>query len=171
MNMLGKTCRGRRNGRRCAWPGLGVRGFLLLGLCILILKMCTVEELSPIIYGLESESLRYMPHQPHVTFSPLKLVTCALRTNLMTSSSLISFGMMITLTSYVVLLLWRRIRKYYTRLRVSQRRRFGSGYWSRRRIYWRQRDISRAGYIVEHSRAPSVSVHTVSRNQRRERRC
>ena len=67
----------------------------------------------------------------------------------MTSSTLISFVMVITFASYLVLLLWRRIRKYYTSTRVLQRRRFGSGYWSRRRIYWRQRDISRTGYIVE----------------------
>ena len=75
----------------------------------------------------------------------------------MISSTLISFVMMITFTSYIVLLLWRTIRKYYTSTRVSQRRRFGSGYWSRRKIYWRQRDISRTGYIVEalHSKSES----------------
>ena len=69
--------------------------------------------------------------------------------NLVTLPTLISFVMMITFTSNVVLLLWRRIPKYDTRTRVSQRRRFGSVYWSRRRIYWRQRQISRSGYIDE----------------------
>ena len=146
MTLLCKTYIAWRNGRRCTWPGLGVSGGLLSAFINMIWKMCTIVGLSLIIYGLESESPR---HMPHVTFSPLKLVTCSLRTNVMTSSSLISFGIMITLTSYVVLLLWRMIRNYYTRTRVSQRRRFGSGYWSRRRIYWRHRDISRSGYIVE----------------------
>ena len=145
MTLLGKTI-ARSNGRRCTWPALGVAGGLLSAFIILIWKVCTIVGLSLNIYGLESDSPR---HMPHVTFSPLKLVTCSLRTNFMTSSCLISFGMMITLTSYVVLYLWRWIRNYYTRTRVSQRRRFGSGYWSRRRIYWRHRDISRSGYIVE----------------------
>ena len=111
--------------------------------------MCTVEELSPSLYGLESESCSYMAHQPHGTFSPFKLVTFAFIRNLITLPNLISFVMMITFTSYVVLSLGRRITKYNTRTRVSQRRRFGSGCWSRRRIYWRQRQISRSVYIVE----------------------
>ena len=165
MTLLGKTYI-RRNGRRCTWPGLGVSGVVLAALIILIWKTCAVQELSPIIYGLESDSLR---HMPHVTFSPLKFVSCALGTKLMTSSSLISFGMMITLTSYVVLLLWRRIRNYYATTRVSQRRRFGSGYWSRRRIYWRQRDISRSGYIVEALQGTiKVRIHRQSESQERK---
>ena len=51
-----------------------------------------------------------------------------------TASLLISYGMMITLTSYLGLLLFRKIRGY-TRTRVKQRRRLRSGYWTRRRIY------------------------------------
>ena len=165
MTLLGKTSI-RRNGRRCTWPGLGVPSVVLSALIILIWKMCAVQELSPIIYGLESDSLR---HMPHVTFSPLKLVSYVLRTNLMTSSSVISFSMMITLTSYVVLLLWRRIRNYYATTRVSQRRRFGSGYWSRRRIYWRQRDISRSGYIVEALQGTiKLRIHRQSESQERK---
>ena len=109
MTLLGKSYIARRNGRRCTWPGLGVPGGLLSAFIILIWKMCTIVGLSLNIYGLDSDSPR---HMPHVTFLPLKLVTCSLRTNVMTSSSLISFGIMITLTSYVVLLLWRRIGNY-----------------------------------------------------------
>ena len=166
MTLLCKTYIAWRNGRRCTWPGLGVSGGLLSAFINLIWKICTIVGLSLIIYGLESDSLRQMPH---VTFLPLKLVTCSLKTNLMTSCSLISFGIMITLTSYVVLLLWRRIRNYCTRTRVSQRRRFGSGYWSRRRIYWRQRDISRSGYIVEALQGTiKVRIHRQSESQERK---
>ena len=107
MTLLDKICIAWRNGRRCTWPVLGVPCVLLSALIIWILKVCTVEEFSPIIFGLESESHRYISH---VTFSPLKLVTCTLRTNLMTLSSVIRFVTMITMTSYVMLLLWRRIR-------------------------------------------------------------
>ena len=87
----------------------------------------------------------------------------------MISSTLISFVMMITFTSYIVLLLWRRIRKYYTSTRVSQRRRFCSGYWSRRKIYWRQRDISRTGYIVEALHG-SIKQRIYSQSESRERK-
>ena len=87
----------------------------------------------------------------------------------MISSTLISFVMMITFTSYIVLLLWRRIRKYYTSTRVSQRRRFGSGCWSRRKIYWRQRDISRTGYIVEALHG-SIKQGIYSKSESQERK-
>ena len=65
-----------------------------------------------------------------------------------TASLLISCGLMITLTSYMGLLLFRKISGY-TRTRVKQRRRLRSGYWTRRRIYWRRRNISRTEYIAE----------------------
>ena len=65
-----------------------------------------------------------------------------------TASLLISFSLMITLTSYLGLLLFRK-RSGYTRTREKQRRRLRSGYWTRRRIYWRRRNISRTGYIAE----------------------
>ena len=55
---------------------------------------------------------------------------------------------MITLTSYLGLLLFRKISGY-TRTRVKQRRRLSSGYGTRRRIYWRERNISRTEYIAE----------------------
>ena len=87
----------------------------------------------------------------------------------MTSTNLISFVMMITFTSYVVLLLWRRIRKYYTSTRVSRRRRFGSGYWSRRRIYWRHRAISRTVYIVEALQG-SIKQRRYSETESQERK-
>ena len=67
------------------------------------------------------------------------------------------------------ILLWRRIRKYYTSTRVSQRRRFGSVYWSRRKIYWRQRDISRTGYIVEALHG-SIKQGIYSKSESQERK-
>ena len=146
MTVIGKTFVDRRNSRRYTWPGIGVPCALLSALIIFALKVCTVVELSPITYWLKSESQRCMTD---VTFQPLKLVYCALRTNLMTSSSVISLGIMITLTCYVVILLYRKIIKHYTRTRALQRRKFVSGYWTRRRIYWRRRAISRTGYIDE----------------------
>ena len=57
-----------------------------------------------------------------------------------TAPSLISFSLMIALTIYLWLLFFRRTRGY-TRTRVKHRRRLGSGYWTRRRIYWRRRKI------------------------------
>ena len=87
----------------------------------------------------------------------------------MISSTLISFVMMITFTSYMVLLLWRRIKKYYASTRVSQRRRFGSGYWSRRKIFWRQRDISRTEYIVEALHG-SIKQRIYSKSESQERK-
>ena len=65
-----------------------------------------------------------------------------------TASLLISYGLMITLTSYLVLLLFREIRGY-NRTSVNHRRRLGSGYWTGRRIYWRRRQLSRSRYIRE----------------------
>ena len=65
-----------------------------------------------------------------------------------TASLLIRYGLIITLTSYLGLLLFRKISRY-TRTREKQRRRLRSGYWTRRRIYWRRRNISRTGYIAE----------------------
>ena len=64
------------------------------------------------------------------------------------ASFLISFGLMITLTSYLVLLLFREIRGH-NRTSVNHRRRLGSGYWTRRRSYWRRRQLSRSRYIRE----------------------
>ena len=65
-----------------------------------------------------------------------------------TASLIISCGLMITLTSYMGLLLFRKISGY-TRTRVKQRRRLRSGYWTRRRIYWRRKNILRTAYIAE----------------------
>ena len=65
-----------------------------------------------------------------------------------TASVIISCGLMITLTSYMGLLLFRKISGY-TRTRVKQRRMLRSRYWTRRRIYWRRRNISRTEYIAE----------------------
>ena len=87
----------------------------------------------------------------------------------MIRSTLINFVMMLTFTSYILLLLWMRITKYYTSTRVSRRRRFGSGYWSRRKIYWRQRDISRTGYIVEALNG-SIKQRILSKPESQERR-
>ena len=58
----------------------------------------------------------------------------------------ISFGLMGTI--YFGLILLRRMRGY-TKTRVKHRRRLGSGYWTRRKIYWRRRKISRTAYIAE----------------------
>ena len=63
-------------------------------------------------------------------------------------SFLIIFGLLMTLITYLGLLMLRRTTKY-TRTRVKQRRRLGSGYWTRRRVYWRRREISRTAYIAE----------------------
>ena len=65
-----------------------------------------------------------------------------------TASLLISCGLMIILIRYMGLLLFRKISGY-TRTRVKQRRRLRSGYWTRRRIFWRRRNISRTAYIAE----------------------
>lgn len=65
-----------------------------------------------------------------------------------TASILISYDLIITLTSYLGLVLFRKISRY-TRTRVKQRRRLRSGYWTRRRIYWSRRNISRTEYIAE----------------------
>ena len=65
-----------------------------------------------------------------------------------TASFLTSFCLMITLICYMGLLLLRRVTEY-TRTIVKQHRRYGSGYWTRRRVYWRRRKISRAAYIAE----------------------
>ena len=58
----------------------------------------------------------------------------------------ISFGLMGTI--YFGLILLRRMRGC-TKTRVKHRRRLGSGYWTRRKIYWRRRKISRTAYIAE----------------------
>ena len=87
-----------------------------------------------------------------------------------TASLLISCGLMITLTSYLGLLLFRKIR-LYTRTRVKQRRRLRSHYWTRRRIYWRRRNIYRElNILLKRYRAPSNSAYTVCRNHKRDRR-
>ena len=65
-----------------------------------------------------------------------------------TAPSLISFGLMIMHTIYLWLLFFRRTRGY-TRTRVKHRRTLGSGYWTRRRIYWRRRKISRTASFAE----------------------
>ena len=61
---------------------------------------------------------------------------------------IIYFGLMISLINILGLLLLRRVTGY-TRTRNKQRRRLGSGYWTRRRVYWRRRKISRTAYIAE----------------------
>ena len=58
----------------------------------------------------------------------------------------ISFGLMGTI--YFGLILLRRMRGY-TKTRGKHRRRLGSGYWTRRKIYWRRRKISRTAYIAD----------------------
>ena len=58
----------------------------------------------------------------------------------------ISFGLMGTI--YFGLILLRRMRGY-TKTRGKHRRRLGSGYWTQRSIYWRQRKIWRTAYIAE----------------------
>ena len=61
---------------------------------------------------------------------------------------IINYGLMISLINNLGLLLLRRVTGY-TRTRKKQRRRLGSGYWTRRRVYWRRRKISRTAYIAE----------------------
>ena len=61
---------------------------------------------------------------------------------------IINSGLMITLISNLGLLLLMRITGN-TRTGNKQRRRLGSGYWTRRRVYWWRKEISRTAYIAE----------------------
>ena len=61
-----------------------------------------------------------------------------------TLASLFSFGMMFTLTSYLVLLTLRLNRK-----RVVRRCRVSSCIWTRRKVFWLQKGKTRSAYILD----------------------
>ena len=145
MKLLARRGTSLNDGRQSIWPVLGLPYVMLSLLIMLILMMIRVEELSLIIFGMESETLRLTLDLPLIAVQ-LSSETC---TSMLTLSFFISFGLTISLISYLIILLLRRIRQYYTEAKVRQRRRWSSGYWSRRRIYWRRRGISRTEYISE----------------------
>ena len=81
---------------------------------------------------------------------------------------IINLGLMITLISNLGLLLLRRTTGS-TRSRNNQRRRLGSGYWTRRKVYWRRREISRTGYIAE-ALQDSIKQRIYSQSEPQERK-
>ena len=131
MKLLGRRNISLTDGRQRIWPVLGLLCVTLSPLIMLILMMIRVKELSLIIFRMESETLRYTLDS---TLIAVKLPGENF-TSSITSSFFISFALIITLSSYIVILLLRRTRRYYTQVEVSQSRRLESGYWSRRRIY------------------------------------
>ena len=145
MTLLARRDTSLNDGRQSIWPVLGLPYVMLSLLIMLILMMIRVEELSLIIFGMESETLRLTLDLPLIAVQ----LSSETFTSMLTLSFFISFGFTISLISYLIILLLRRIRRYYIEAKVAQRRRLRSGYWSRRRIYWRRRGISRTEYISE----------------------
>merc|ERR1711888_364958 len=139
MTLLARRDTSLNEGRQSIWPVLG------LPYVMLSLLMIRVDSLILIIFKMESENLRLTLDLPLIAVQ----LSSETFTSMLTLSFFISFGLTISLISYLIILLLRRIRRYYTEAKVAQRRRFRSGYWSRRRIYWRRRGISRTEYISE----------------------
>ena len=130
MTLLGMRDTSLNDGRQGIWPVLGLPYVMLSPLIMMILIMIRVEELSLLLFGMESETLRLSQDLPLIAVQ----LSSETFTSSLTLSFFISFGLTISLTSYLIILLLRRIRKYYTEAKVVQRRRLASGYWSRRRI-------------------------------------
>ena len=130
------------NWRRRQWPSLGVACVTAVAFSILMLVITTMEKINfspcrtwfdgllfPMICDLENESLRFI----------LDLIfTCGGLLYPMLGSDcilafLISFGVLITLTSYLLLFSQRFIGS--NRKRVARHRRVGSSLWTRRKAF------------------------------------
>ena len=128
---------------RRLWPALGVRCVLAVAFMILMLMIMTMAKINfstgrtwfvgllfPMICDQESNSLCYILLDMIFIWGgllyPMLESDCII-------AFLISFGVMCTLTSYLLLLSSRFLG--FNRKRVARRRRVRSSLWTRRKVF------------------------------------
>ena len=157
MNLLmGKRCFRMMNVRLRLRHVLAESSVITLTLMVLLLMIMTTEKFKfsvdrtwnlEIIWtnicNLESEILWLMLG---FLYTWGGLLNCIFETQFMLAS-LISFGVMCTLTGYLLHLTLRFRR--FNRKRVTRRPRVRSCLWTQRKVFWLQRGISRSAYVFE----------------------
>ena len=140
--LLGRRYLILMNWRRRLWPALGVRCVLAVAFIILMLMITTMAKfnfctgrswfvglLFPMICDQESKSLTFILDWIFTwegLLYPMLGSDCII-------AFMISFGVMFTLTSYLLLLSLRLIGS--NRKRVVRRRRVRSSLWTRRKVF------------------------------------